>query len=194
MGIRHRPSTQAPPRHLHALLPRLPSQLEKGLSTTSRNSSCPGPSIAFGWMQALSWWWWWPWSSSQVSRRTSRSALASMRSSPAPESLAWHGRAFCWAGGCVPVHRLEERVEEPGLGAPCNQARPADEATEPFPEESGHDPDSGWWNHFLFQRTPSTWLQAWQGHRLCSPGLSLPDMIMYTVGSRPNYFLNGDRV
>ena len=66
-----------------------------------------------------------------------------MRSSPEPESLAWHGRAFCWAGGYVPVHRLGEWVAEPGLGAPCNQARPADEATEPFPEESGHDPDSG---------------------------------------------------
>lgn len=63
--------------------------------------------------------------------------------SPAPESLARHGRAFYWAGGCVPLHRLWEWVAEPGLGARHNQARPVDEATEPFPEESGCDPDSG---------------------------------------------------
>lgn len=117
-----------------------------------------------------------------------------MGSSPAPESLAWHGRAFYWADGCVPLHRLGERVAEPGLGARRNQAHPADEATEPFPEESGRDQTVGDETISSSREAQAHGCRAWQGHRLCSPGLSLPDVIMYTVGSRLNYFLNGDRV
>ena len=145
-------------------------------------------------MQALSWWWWQPWSSSQVSRRTCRSALASMGSSPAPESLAcmeehstgqvgvclstgwgsgWQSQAWVLV---VTKPIQQTRPQSPSLKKVVVTQTVGDETISSSREAQAHG------------------CRAWQGHRLCSPGLSLPDVIMYTVGSRPNYFLNGDRV